>query len=120
MNGGKILSMGHASLSGAHKINKSVVTRHAEMDAIWKLASKDSRKLRGATVWSIRWGGTNNTDLKMARPCAHCHNLMKKYHVKKCVYSSWNGDIRCEQVGSMSCYASTGTRFNLRKNCYAC
>jgi len=110
VRGGKVLSIGRASLSGTTDICKHAVSRHAEMDAILRIRRNTRHKLHGSTVWSVRILSTEGEIVvAMAKPCSLCKKIMENHGVRSCVYSCRNGQfIRC-RVSELNSTHTNGT-----------
>lgn len=62
-------------------------TVHAEINAIMRTVNKD--KLKGSTIVVYRQDNHGNS--AMARPCDMCEKMLRKYGVKKMIYTNNNG-----------------------------
>ena len=98
VSGGKVLALGCACETKCH----------AEVDAMRKVAARagGARKLRGATVWSVRWDARDER-LTMAMPCASCCAAMRNRGVRRCVYSTWEGGLEVARIDSFAGYQNT-------------
>lgn len=102
MHSGKIISNGNASLAGTSKLSKKAVTRHAEMDAIYKLRSM--KRKRRMTLWSLRWKEINGKKiLANAKPCAYCQKAAIENGIYRVFYSDESGEIVKGDLRYMSC-----------------
>lgn len=83
--GNKIISTGYnkkqINLKFGSGYNK---TLHAEGDAI-RNAIKNKKCLKGTTIYIWRKND------RLSKPCKCCHKHIKKYGIKKVVYSGANG-----------------------------
>lgn len=135
---GKIISNGHASLAGCSKLCRHAVTRHAEMDAIFKVVrsrsndyNKNRRFFKNSVLWSLRWKvkeetfdnqGTDRFVLGNAKPCILCQRIAIKHGIQTVCYSTEEGTIVRENLADMDCYMTGGSRkaelarFNKRYN----
>lgn len=112
---GKIMSKGHASFAGSSKICDVSITRHAEMDAIYKI-HKSKRLRKRAILWSLRWKGDGNGNyiLGNARPCLNCKRFAEKNGIRWCYYSTDDGLIKKEEIKDMCCKLTNSTQKMLK------
>ena len=88
--------------------NDKIMSTHAEIDAIKKYKCKYKHKngknysKNNISIFVIRVNG--NGELKMSKPCKHCHSyILSSSNIKKVYYSDENGNIVCEKVRDMEC-----------------
>jgi deoxycytidylate deaminase len=63
---------------------------HAEEAAILQAVKKHGiSELNGSTIHVVRLDKSN--DMAMAKPCPHCQKLLRRFQVKKVLYSTKNG-----------------------------
>ena len=69
---------------GHHNYIKSI---HAELSAILKVKNRD--QLRGATI--VIYRERKDKSFGVARPCAMCYEIIKRFGIKKMQYTTENG-----------------------------
>jgi deoxycytidylate deaminase len=108
---GKIISKGNSSLAGCTKVCTKSITRHAEMDAIYKVKSTKNLVRSKAVLWSLRWkgDGDGNFVLGNARPCMNCKHVAQKSGIRWVHYSTDDGVIIKEELKNMDCYLTNST-----------
>jgi deoxycytidylate deaminase len=122
---GKILSVGASGLAGCSRLTHNVVTRHAEMDAICKVSkvsqvicSQSKRRLRNASVWSVRWKCDKNGTfvLANAKPCKACKEVALKIGIRTVYYSNEHGIICKENLIDLDTKYTPATVIHMRSN----
>ena len=108
---GKILSKGNSSLAGCSKLCSKSCTRHAEMDAIYKL--KNNRVSRHKSVlWSLRWKGDGKGGyvLGNAQPCLSCKKIAERNGIRWVYYSTDDGVIVKDELKNLDSLLTSATR----------
>jgi deoxycytidylate deaminase len=82
----QIVAKGYNTLRTHPKAPSPYKTRHAEVDAVLKLKGKE-----GDTLYICRI--KKNGELSCSFPCPHCMSFLKKFGIKKVVYSNWDGNF---------------------------
>ena len=81
VSGGRVLSRGHNTNRSHPKWGSGPLgTIHAEADAIRQAIAKGIN-LKGSTIYVARTGS------QMSRPCKNCQKLIRKYEIRKMVYT---------------------------------
>jgi deoxycytidylate deaminase len=109
---GKILSKGNSSLAGCSKVCTKSCTRHAEMDAIYRV-KKNKRMTRNKVIlWSLRWKGDNkgNYVLGNAQPCLNCKRMAEINGIRWVCYSNEEGNIVKEELKNLNCILTSATK----------
>jgi deoxycytidylate deaminase len=115
VQGGHIKSIGVQSLAGTSKIGKGrkkVVTRHAEMDAIYKLSNKSCLMKKGARyeLYSVRFRQINGCwVVGNAKPCEQCQNMLMEHGINRVIYSNDAGTLVKGDLKNMHCKPTNGT-----------
>ena len=95
---GKKMYTGSNNLRNSYNNRCTCYSTHAEMDVIHK-ALRGTSDLSNCVIAVIRMGRDNL--LKNSRPCNHCLDTMKFYRIKKIMYSTDDGTIKCEKPKNM-------------------
>lgn len=86
----KILTKGHNQC-----LNKDIIftSMHAEMSVIQQLKrmNLNLKKIKKLTIVVIRIN--KNGLLRQSKPCNKCQHIMKRYGIKKCIYSNEDGKL---------------------------
>lgn len=84
-------------------------TLHSEMFAIYKMLKRSKNKLQRMTMYIVRVGPRNN--FKYSKPCMHCLLNIKKYKIRKIIYTTNN--FYCEEFvnETQSKHESHGYRY---------
>ena len=115
VQGGHIKSIGVQSLAGTSKIGKerkAVVTRHAEMDAIYKLSDKSCLMKKGGRyeLYSVRFRQINGIWVAgNAKPCQQCQNMLIEHGINRVNYTDDEGLLIKGDLKYMRCKPTNGT-----------
>ena len=93
--------------------NKNFVCIHAEINSIHNLLKyeKNPRKLKNYSILVLRIGKDEdgNIVLRNAKPCKYCTESIKKYGLKKIIYSNEEGFLEKIKINDLeSNYISKG------------
>ncbi len=115
VQGGHIKSIGVQSLAGTSKIGKerkTVVTRHAEMDAIYKLSDKSCLMKKGGRyeLYSVRFRQINGCWVTgNAKPCEQCQSMLMEHGINRVIYTNDEGKLVKGDLKYMYCKPTNGT-----------
>ena len=88
VKGGRVLSTGFNSLRPSSLLRTP--TLHAEAAAVLKLLkARRLHDLIGADIYVTRF--TRGGAVGIAKPCDHCHNLLKSVGISRCYYTRDSG-----------------------------
>lgn len=103
------------SLAGTSKIGKErrqVVTRHAEMDAIYKLSNKSCLMKKGGRyeLYSVRFRKINGCwVVGNAKPCEQCQKMLIEHGINRVIYTNDEGILIKGDLKDMYCRPTNGT-----------
>lgn len=97
--GNRVKAVGHNTTARTYVFGEHHACLHAELHSAMKFVNiyirryprhKRARKIRAATVWSVR---LLSTGLGYAKPCHNCLNVLRKLGFGRVAYSNMVGEI---------------------------
>ncbi len=118
---GKVMGLGNNHHRNTYNGECICWSTHAEMDVLFKVLKdkcshpfKDIVNLNDHTIVVIRYG--KDGMLKNSRPCNNCLDTIKKYNIKKIIYSTDLGTVISEKPNNMEyLHISSGWKYYLKK-----
>lgn len=116
LKNGKIIGVGYNKYCSFAK--KSTI--HAEIDVLMNMKRKYKKyQMSNLDIIIIRISPKDSL-LKNSRPCDHCIDSLRKFHIKRVYYSNEYGEIVCEKIEDMKkMHVCSGDKFR-EKLKYTC